>query len=103
MLFAFLLFFSFVIITSCSKSGKETLVENNVAPEIKHLNYTIGNGPFVYFEDTIFKDLLLDNFSINSNHDNEITIVEALAYNANIDVSFKHIKSLVGVENLKTW
>lgn len=99
--FNFLLLFSFVIITSCSKSGNETLVENNVAPEIKHLNYPIGNGPFVYFEDNVFKDLLLNNFSINSNHDNEITIVEALVYNANIDVSFKHIKSLVGVEKFE--
>lgn len=73
-------------------------MEDNLQEENQYLKYTIGDGPFVYFEDMVFKELILNNFDINTNKDNEISFEEATAFNGSIDVSFKEIKSLAGIE-----
>ena len=86
-------------ITSCSKTGSSTTsAQQNAVSEDNYLDYKIGNDPSVYFEDIFLKKDLLNNFNINANHDNEISITEASAYNDVIDVSFKMIKSLTGIE-----
>ncbi|MGY8910248.1 MAG: T9SS type A sorting domain-containing protein, partial [Flavobacteriales bacterium] len=51
------------------------------------------------FEDVTFKKILLSDFEINTNKDNEISIQEATLFDGYIDVSRKGIWSLVGIEN----
>ena len=97
----FLLFITLINMISCSKNSEGEIAEKTTTPENNYLNYTMGNGPFVYFGDTVFKKILLNNFNVNTNHDNEISFDEALAYNGSIDVSFKKIKSLVGIEKFE--
>ncbi len=66
--------------------------------ESRYFKYTIGEGPFVYFDNMVFKEILLNDFEINTNKDNEISLEEATLFNGAIDVSFKNIESLTGVE-----
>ncbi len=73
-------------------------MEDNPQQETQYFNYPIGEGPFVYFEDMVFKEILLNSFEINTNKDNEISFAEATAYQGTIDVSFKDIESLTGIE-----
>ncbi|AFL82111.1 hypothetical protein Aeqsu_2658 [Aequorivita sublithincola DSM 14238] len=91
-----LLFLTTLFTTSCSKDS--TLTEIEQVEQSQHFNYTIGEGPFVYFDDIVFKELLLNNFDINTNKDNEISFEEATSFNGAIDVSFKNIESLKGIE-----
>jgi hypothetical protein len=89
------------LVTSCSdiKYVNDPLqIEQNGIEENIHFNYTIGEGPFVYFKDRIFKELLLTNFAININKDNEISFYEATAYTGAIDVSINEIRSIIGIE-----
>lgn len=82
---------------SCSEDSS-IQIEDNLEMENQYLKYTIGDGPFVYFEDLVFKEFLLNNFELNANKDNEISFEEATAFNGAIDISFKEIKSLTGIE-----
>jgi hypothetical protein len=81
---------------SCSKESSPA--EDNPQQQTEYFKYTIGEGPFVHFEDMAFKEIILNNFEINTNKDNEISFQEATAYNGAIDVSFKNIESLTGIE-----
>lgn len=82
---------------SCSK--EEALNEPFYqVEESQYLKYTIGEGPFVQFDDVVFKELLLNNFEININKDNEISFEEAKIFNGEMDVSFKNIESLTGID-----
>ncbi len=92
----FLLFLASLLTMSCSKESIQT--EDNLQQGNQYLKYTIGDGPFVYFQDMVLKELILNNFDINTNKDNEITFEEATAYKGAIDVSFKNIESLTGIE-----
>ena len=94
----FLVFLASLLTLSCSKESIIDIsqTEDNLPEEF--FKYTIGEGPFVYFEDMTFKELLLNNFDINKNRDNEISFEEAKAYEGAIDVSFKNIQSLTGIE-----
>ena len=86
---------------SCSKDDfvSDSLQEaDNFVEDNPYFNYTIGEGPFVYFDDLIFKEILLINSDINTNKDNEISFEEATSYNGAIDVSFNNIESLTGIE-----
>ncbi len=85
---------------SCSK--EDTVNEPLQVEEIQHFDYTIGEGPFVHFDDLVFKELLLNNFELNTNKDNEISFEEAASFNGAIDVSFKNIESLTGIEKFST-
>lgn len=89
-------FLATLFIISCSKEDAAT--DFVQAEEIQHFNYTIGEGPFVYFDDIVFKELILNNFDVNSNKDNEISFEEATSYSGAIDVSFSEIESLTGIE-----
>ncbi len=91
-----LLFLTTFFTISCSN---DDTVNNSLQPgEVQHFDYTIGEGPFVHFDDIIFKEILLNNFDVNINKDNEISFVEAASYDRTIDVSFKKIESLTGIE-----
>lgn len=90
-----LLLLTTLFTNSCSK---EDTVNDSQAEEVQHFNYTIGEGPFVHFDDMVFKEMILNNFDINTNKDNEISFVEAASFNGAIDVSFKNIESLTGIE-----
>lgn len=92
----FLLFLAPLLTISCSKDSLPT--EENFQEENQYFKYTIGDGPFVYFEDIVFKEIVLNNFDINTNKDNEISLKEATAYKGAIDVSFRNIESLTGIE-----
>jgi hypothetical protein len=97
----FLLILTILISTSCSEENLVSdlsQVENSFEEENQYFNHTIGAGPFVYFDDMEFKELLLSNFDINTNKDNEISIEEATLYKEEIDVSFNNIKSITGIE-----
>lgn len=84
---------------SCSKNtSEEIIVEPKITIENGHFNYRIGLGPFVFFDDNILKENLLNNFNININKDNEISYTEASNFSGTIDVSFKKITSLTGIE-----
>ncbi len=91
-----LIFLAQLITISCAKESIQT--EENPQQQTLYFNYTIGEGPFVYFEDMVFKEIVLNNFEINTDKDNEITFSEATAYQGSIDVSFKDIESLTGIE-----
>lgn len=52
----------------------------------------------VNISDANFKNALLQDKLINTNGDSEIQVSEAAAYSGNINVSFKSIKSLDGIE-----
>ena len=93
-----LLFLAPLLTISCSKDSSLEL-EDNLQEENGYFKYTLGDGPFVHFEDVVFKELILNNFDINTNKDNEISLEEATAYKGFIDVSFKNIESLTGIEN----
>ena len=97
------LFLVFIFIYSCSRSETSGLNENNITNQNQetYSNYTIGNGPFVYFEDKNLKIIILQNKNINKNYDNEISFVEAKNYSGNIDISFKNIESIVGLEKFE--
>lgn len=92
----FLLFLAPLLTISCSKESLGT--EDYLQEENEYFKYTIGDGPFVHFEDMVFKELILNNFDINTNKDNEISLEEATAYKGAIDVSFSDIQSLTGIE-----
>lgn len=97
----FIFFLTLFFTVSCSEEVivNETLqLEDKLLQENQYFNYSIGEGPFVQFDDINFKKLVLINFEINTNKDNEISFNEASSYNRNIDVSFNTIKSLTGVE-----
>lgn len=99
-----IVFQSFILlflVSSCSDITHENdplQIEQNSIEENIHFNYTIGEGPFVYFKDQIFKELLLANFEININKDNEISFYEATSYSGAIDVSINEIRSVIGIE-----
>tara|TARA_R110002124_G_scaffold235543_2_gene400832 strand:- start:83 stop:814 length:732 start_codon:yes stop_codon:yes gene_type:complete len=91
-----------LLISSCVQEhiiNDVSFGEENLIEEEHYLNYSIGDGPFVNFEDVTFKKILLSDFEINTNKDNEISIQEATLFDGNIDVSRKGIWSLVGIEN----
>ncbi|CAM3410334.1 hypothetical protein [Aequorivita lipolytica] len=92
----FLLFLAPFLTISCSKDSLPE--EENLQEENKYFKYTIGDGPFVHFEDMVLKEIILNNFDINTNKDNEISFEEATAYKGAIDVSFNTIESLTGIE-----
>ena len=92
----FLLFLASLLTISCSKESLEA--EDNLQEQNQYFKYTLGDGPFVQFEDMVFKELILNNFDINTNKDNEISLEEATAYKGFIDVSFSNIESLTGIE-----
>ena len=95
-----------ISLTSCTSNEDETIINtleegNDISTENGHFDYTIGEGPFVYFEDVNFKNILLNNFDINLNKDDEISFEEALAFKSFIDVFDKGITSLIGIERFK--
>ena len=96
----FLLFLASLFTISCSKESltDSLQTEDNLQEENQYFKYTIGDGPFVHFEDIVFKELILNNFDINTNKDNEVSLEEATAYRGFIDVSFSNIESLAGIE-----
>lgn len=91
-----LLFLAPLLTISCSKDSLRA--EDNLQEENQYFKYTIGDGPFVHFEDMVFKEIILNNFDINTNKDNEISFEEATTYKGAIDVSFSSIESLTGIE-----
>lgn len=63
------------------------------------------NAQNLYIPDTIFKAVLVADPSINTNADNEIQVSEAAAYSGTLNVNFKYISDLTGIEafyNLNT-
>jgi hypothetical protein len=93
-----LFFVAQFIVISCSEDNLPIDPIPQEQEQTQYFKYTIGEGPFVYFEDLIFKELVLNNFEINTNKDNEISFQEANAFKGTIDVSFKGIQSLTGIE-----
>ncbi|MDO4229755.1 MAG: hypothetical protein Q4C98_08070 [Capnocytophaga sp.] len=57
-----------------------------------------ADSEIVQIPDANFKKELLENYSINSNNDNEISYKEAQEYKGEINVSSKNISSLEGIE-----
>lgn len=100
----FTVYLILISLASCStgEDMEEAIILNEEVVSVNsYLNYTIGEGPYVYFEDLSLKEILLNNFSINNNKDNEITFIEALNFNDYIDVFNKGINSLVGLEKFE--
>ncbi|MDO4225174.1 MAG: hypothetical protein Q4C75_04720, partial [Bergeyella zoohelcum] len=60
--------------------------------------YAQNDTDRVYIPDTNFKKELLFNTSIDTNKDRAISYGEARAYKGKIDVSYKQIKDLTGIE-----
>ena len=54
--------------------------------------------PIVYIPDSLFKAELLNDTLINTNHDDEIQVTEAVAYTGSIQVEGKSIQSFTGIE-----
>jgi hypothetical protein len=97
----FLLFLTTLFSTSCSENNfisDQTQAESNFNEENQCFNHTLGKGPFVHFEDLTFKKIMLTNFNINTNRDNEISFEEAASHLGAIDVSMSAIKNLTGIE-----
>lgn len=92
----FPLFLMTLFTLSCSKENMDS--DPSQVEETQYLKYTIGEGPFVHFDNMVFKEIVLNDFEINTNNDNEISFEEAESYNGLIDVSFKNIESLTGIE-----
>jgi len=100
--FVFVLVIILLSITnSCLYNVNESNYIEEPIEEETYFNYTIGEEPFVFFEDAKFKTALLNNFSINIDKDNEITFVEALNYNGKIDIRDREIRSLFGIEKFE--
>ncbi len=55
-------------------------------------------GQTVTIPDTLFKNYLLNNPTINSNSDTEIQVTEAISYNGGIDIIGLGISDLTGIE-----
>jgi hypothetical protein len=97
----FLLFLTTIFAISCTNDdivSNLSISEDELTEENQYFNNTIGEGPYVYFDDMEFKEILLNDFDINTNKDNEISLEEATLYEEAIDVSFNSIKSLTGIE-----
>ncbi len=52
----------------------------------------------ILFPDTNFKSYLISNYSINTNHDNNITLREAWNYKGKIDISRTTVTNILGIE-----
>src|SRR5690606_6454574 len=69
------------------------------ASNSSYLSFTIKyDVPIVNIPDANFKNYLINNTSINTNGDSEIQVSEAVAYNGIINVRFKNINDLTGIE-----
>ena len=57
-----------------------------------------ANTQIINFPDQNFKNILINNLSINTNNDNEITVQEAAVFSGGLSVSGNSIVNLSGVE-----
>ena len=57
-----------------------------------------SNAQIINFPDLAFKNALVNNSSINTNNDNEITVQEAAAFSGGLNVSNQGIYNLSGIE-----
>ncbi|MBN2820269.1 MAG: leucine-rich repeat protein, partial [Bacteroidales bacterium] len=57
--------------------------------------------PIVDIPDSLFKAELLNDTLINTNHDDEIQVAEAVAYTGLVQVEGKNIQSFIGIEAFK--
>ena len=62
----------------------------------------IGFGQNVYIPDTNFKAYLVGNALINTNGDSEIQLIEANAFNGQIECSYLNISDLTGIEEFSS-
>ena len=62
----------------------------------------IGFGQNVYIPDANFKAYLVGNALINTNGDGEIQLIEANAFNGQIECSYLNISDLTGIEEFSS-
>ena len=62
----------------------------------------IGFGQNVYIPDANFKAYLVGNALINTNGDSEIQLIEANAFNGQIECSYLNISDLTGIEEFSS-
>jgi hypothetical protein len=62
----------------------------------------IGFGQNVYIPDANFKAYLVGNALINTNGDGEIQLIEATAFNGQIECSYLNISDLTGIEEFSS-
>ena len=62
----------------------------------------IGFGQNVYIPDANFKAYLVSNALINTNGDSEIQLIEANAFNGQIECSYLNISDLTGIEEFSS-
>jgi Leucine-rich repeat (LRR) protein len=80
--------------------GKNLIIMKKTLYSILTLLFLAQNlfSQVVNIPDEIFKNALLKYTKINTNADNEIQVSEAIAYTDSINVTFKLIKDLTGIE-----